>query len=373
MSERNPGLLTGNKLKLGLFGANCSGGLAFTKLHERWDASWDNNERLAILADKIGFECLVPIARWRGFGGEANVNSQSWETITWAAGLLAKTNRISVFGTIHAPMVHPVFAAKQMVTADHIGNGRFGLNIVCGWNKSEFDMFGVEAHEHELRYQYGEDWYNVVKSVWAVKEPCDYKSPFFDLKMLTGEPAPFGGVAPVTMSAGASETGRAFAIRNVDLHFDNCRTLDESRARIAETKALAKAAGRSVYVWLPSSVICRETRKAAKQYAMHCVDNADWEALDEQTRLYTGTFGSRSRSAAETEYIRNQQQVRAVLGYGGSYSICGDPDGVAEQLAQLADAGFDGVAISFVNYLEEMPLFVQEVLPRLARKGLRAR
>jgi alkanesulfonate monooxygenase SsuD/methylene tetrahydromethanopterin reductase-like flavin-dependent oxidoreductase (luciferase family) len=27
-----------------------------------------------------------------------------------------------------------VYAAKQFVTADHAGRGRFGLNVVCGWN-----------------------------------------------------------------------------------------------------------------------------------------------------------------------------------------------------------------------------------------------
>jgi alkanesulfonate monooxygenase SsuD/methylene tetrahydromethanopterin reductase-like flavin-dependent oxidoreductase (luciferase family) len=41
-----------------------------------------------------------------------------------------------VFGTVHAPLIHPLIAAKQLVTADHIGQGRFGLNIVCGWNEA---------------------------------------------------------------------------------------------------------------------------------------------------------------------------------------------------------------------------------------------
>ena len=35
-----------------------------------------------------------------------------------------------------------------MVTADHVGEGRFGLNIVVGWNEGEFEMFGVEQREH---------------------------------------------------------------------------------------------------------------------------------------------------------------------------------------------------------------------------------
>ena len=52
------------------------------------------------------------------------------------------------FGTVHAPLFHPIIAAKEMVTADQIGEGRFGLNIVVGWNEDEFEMFGVEQRDH---------------------------------------------------------------------------------------------------------------------------------------------------------------------------------------------------------------------------------
>ena len=44
---------------------------------------------VVMLAEEAGFECLVPIARWKGFGGETDVNGASFETITWACGLLA--------------------------------------------------------------------------------------------------------------------------------------------------------------------------------------------------------------------------------------------------------------------------------------------
>ena len=60
-------------------------------------------------------------------------------------GCSAHTKRITVFGTVHAPLFHPMIAAKQIVTADHVGEGRFGLNIVVGWNEGEFEMFGVDA------------------------------------------------------------------------------------------------------------------------------------------------------------------------------------------------------------------------------------
>jgi alkanesulfonate monooxygenase SsuD/methylene tetrahydromethanopterin reductase-like flavin-dependent oxidoreductase (luciferase family) len=46
---------------------------------------------------------------------------------------------------------------------------------------------------------------------------------------------------------------------------------------------------------------------------------------------------------------------------------------VAEELASLSHAGVRGIAVSFVNYLHELPYFCDEVLPRLAQCGVRER
>jgi alkanesulfonate monooxygenase SsuD/methylene tetrahydromethanopterin reductase-like flavin-dependent oxidoreductase (luciferase family) len=50
----------------------------------------------------------------------------------------------------------------------------------------------------------------------------------------------------------------------------------------------------------------------------------------------------------------------------------GDPDAVAREFSRLRAAGLDGLAINFVDYLEELPYFAAEVLPRLDRLGLRS-
>jgi alkanesulfonate monooxygenase SsuD/methylene tetrahydromethanopterin reductase-like flavin-dependent oxidoreductase (luciferase family) len=371
VNERNDSVFSGNAFKLGLFGSNCSGGLAFTTLPERWDASWDNNLRLAKLAEAGGLECLVPVARWKGFGGASDVNATSLETITWACGLLAQTRRMTVFGTIHVPIIHPIVAAKQIATADHVGHGRFGLNMVCGWNQDEFEMFGVEPDEHDDRYARGEEWWTILKTLWSGGAAANFDGAYYKLKALQGSPAPFGNRFPVVMNAGASPAGRAFAIRNSDLHFDYCRSPQDSAARIQETKALARAQGRSIQVWIPASIICRKAQSEAEDYTQYCVGHADWAALDHQYALYQGNYGSQSRSAAENQQNRDRDPARTVLGYGGSYSIRGDPDHVARELKTLHDAGFDGVAIGFVNYLDELPFFVQEVIPRLQVMGLR--
>ena len=87
-----------------------------------------------------------------------------------------------MFGTVHAPIFNPVIAAKEMVTADHIGEGRFGLNIVVGWNEGEFDMFGVEQREHEDRYEYAQEWIDVVKMIWSDREDFDFDGKYLHMK-----------------------------------------------------------------------------------------------------------------------------------------------------------------------------------------------
>src|ERR1700694_5483715 len=120
MGRKQSPILNHNKLKLGFFSPNCSGGMSVTKVPERWVNSWDNNIRLAQLADEAGIDFMLPIARWIGYGGETDFHGRVLETMTWAAGLLAKTKRLTVFATMHVTANHPVVVAKQMATIDEI-------------------------------------------------------------------------------------------------------------------------------------------------------------------------------------------------------------------------------------------------------------
>src|ERR1700750_1133444 len=108
----NP-LFNDNKLKLGLFGVNVSNGCAITTVEGRHEVTWPTSLTIARAADKHGYEAMVPVARWRGFGGESNFNGTNFETYTWAAGLGQATKDICVLTTSHVPTIHPIVAAKQ--------------------------------------------------------------------------------------------------------------------------------------------------------------------------------------------------------------------------------------------------------------------
>ncbi|MEX2033792.1 MAG: LLM class flavin-dependent oxidoreductase [Xanthobacteraceae bacterium] len=272
-----------NALKIGLFGANCSSGRAVTLVPERWTGSWEDNLKLARMADEAGIEFMLPVGRWKGYGGDTDYMGTSLETITWATGLLASTKRLIAFGTVHAPLFHPLIAAKQFVTADQASEGRFGLNIVVGWNEDEFQMFGVTQREHEARYDYAQEWIEAVKLAWGPQDDFDYDGRFIKLKKVRAKPKPFGGTRPLIMNAGASPTGRAFAIRNCDAFFTQASrtSMDETAQTVKEAKDDAKAQGRELDVYAVGVVTCRPTRKEAEEYYHYAtIENADWSAVD---------------------------------------------------------------------------------------------
>ena len=166
-----------HKLKLGVFGLNVSSGCSMTERPDTLRVEWDESVKIAQLAEQAGIEAVIPVARWKGMGGKVNFNHRNFETFTWAAGLAAKTEEIGVFATFHVPTVHPVRAAKEVATIDHISGGRFGLNIVAGWNEREIAMFGVPQKEHDVRYDVADDWISLCKELWTIEGEFDYAGP----------------------------------------------------------------------------------------------------------------------------------------------------------------------------------------------------
>jgi FMNH2-dependent dimethyl sulfone monooxygenase len=356
-----------NRLKLGIFGANLSSGIAATTVPERWSGSWSDNVALAQALDDAGMDFMLPVARWKGFGGTTNFEGSGFETITWACGLLGETKHITIFGTVHAPLVHPVFAAKQFVTVDHASRGRFGLNLVCGWNQDEFEMFGVSQRDHETRYLYGAEWLRVVRMMWTSEKTFDFDGTFITLRDVEAEPKPYGNAEPVIMNAGSSETGKAFAIANCQYLLAPIRTkLSDAADNVADAQRRANALGKRLGVMTTANVVCRPTQREADAYYRYYAEECgDWDAVDRMVSI--GTRGA--STTMQPEHYR-QMRIRFAAGYGG-WPIVGDPDSVAAQFVAVSEAGFSGVALGFVNYLAEFPYFRAEVLPRLERAGVR--
>ncbi len=358
---RHTRMQNGNRFKLGLFGMNCSGSVG-TTAPERWNAGWPENREAARLADAAGIEFLLPIARWLGYGGWTDRHGTSFETLSWASALLAATKEIVAFATVHVPLVNPVFAAKSCVTADHVGRGRFGLNVVSGWNVEEFQSFGAQLLDHDDRYGYSEEWVSVVKRIWSEAKPFDHSGKHFNLKNVGGKPKPWGGTRPLLMSAGSSPAGRAFAARHVDCLF----MVIPDEAKLADEIAALRAGQDGLGVFASGHLLCRATQKETQEYYHYLVhEKGDWEAAEAAIR---------KRVAGDTRSLphdRIHAMMERFISGGGTFPVIGSYDEVAATFKRLSDAGLDGMAIATVNYVQEMPIIQNEVLPRLERLGLR--
>ncbi|MDT7703663.1 MAG: dimethylsulfone monooxygenase [Pseudonocardiales bacterium] len=351
------------KLKLGIFSANCSGGVIMSNAPTDFRVTWDQQIEIAQAADQLGMEAMVPVGRWTGFGGDTNFNGVCFETYTWAAGLAQATENIGIFTTTHVPTVHPIVAAKMATTIDHISGGRFGMNLVMGWFTPEMELFGRKQLEHDERYEYGQDWLEFAMQLWNEEKSFDYDGKFFQSKGAHAYPKPIQEPRPALLNAGASPRGQEFSARNVDINLIALPT-EEAPQYIKGIKQIANDKyERDIDVWTYCLVIVRETEKEAKAAQQAIIDQGDWSGAKnvmDVLGVQSGSFGTQIQKCQE----------RFIAGWGGP-NLVGTPEQVCEQFAELSDAGMGGAIFGFHDYAREIKEFGDEVMPLMRKHGLR--
>ncbi len=363
----NP-LYGGRKLKLGTFGTNLDRGCAISTIDGALQINWPNTMTLARLADEMEFEALVPVGRWKGFGGVTNFNGPGFETFSWAAGVGASTRNSAVFATSHVLTVHPIMAAKQATTIDHITGGRFALNIVTGWHRPEMEMFGARMLDHDDRYALAIEWIEIIQKLWSAEEDFDYEGRHFKVAKGYLEPKPLQKPFPPVMNAGSSDVGRDYAAKYCDIAFINTNRGDfeSNKAQIESYRRHAREQyGRELQIWSTCYIVQGETEQAAKDYFDEYVhQKGDWEAA---TNLVE-TMGLNSQGRPPE--LLQKMKMHFIGGWGG-YPLIGTKEQVVDGLAMLSKLGLDGVVTSWPRYIEDMQTFQRETLPLLKQAGLR--
>jgi dimethylsulfone monooxygenase len=365
----NPAL-GGRKLKLGTFQTNLDSGCVMSGLDGRLDITWPNTVALAKLADEMEFEAIVPVARWRGFGGANNPQGPGFETYTWAAGIAASTAKSGVVSTSHVSLNHPLIAAKQCAAIDHISNGRFMLNVVCGWNGPEMDMFDMPLTRHEDRYARAEEWLAIIRRLWTEDDDFDHEGDFYRIKKGYLEPKPIQKPHPPIMNAGASERGRHFAAKNCDLAFTLIRThdFDVNAAHVAAYRRLAlEEYGRSIQVWTHAVAVQGETEQEAHEFYYYYVqEKGDWDAAG-------NVIDAMAAEINEKEFPPERKRAISemfIAGWGG-HPLVGTKEQIVDKLAGLSRMGMDGVLLSWPRFEAGMREFRDTTLPLIKQAGLR--
>jgi FMNH2-dependent dimethyl sulfone monooxygenase len=183
---------------------------------------------------------------------------------------------------------------------------------------------------------------------------------------VVGGPPPVQRPRPVTLSAAFSPAGRRFAALTSDFLFTALRSFESAKPHIEEINRLADEAGRKIGVLTTTHVVCRETdAEAVRYYEYYADEMADNEAVDFHQRKKEAHYGKVDPEAVKLER-------RRYAGGTGSYPLIGRPDRIAAEIVKMHEAGFSGATLSFVNFNEALPFFVDRVLPLLRQAGLRA-
>ena len=362
----NP-LFNSNKMKLGIIALNCSHGSTITDVENAWQMNWLDTKSVAQMADNAGFEVLLPVARWKGYGGVTNFNNKTFDTFTWASAISAITEYSCIFSTVHVPLVHPVAAAKQCATIDHVSNGRFALNIVCGWFRNEFEMFSAEWREHDVRYEYASEWLKLIQRLWSEDKEFTYKGRWFETKDAWSEPKPLQKPSVPIMNAGGSEAGKKFAASSADMSFVllKDRDFEGGRKQVEHLKSMARAVNREIDVWVHAYVVCRDTEQEARDYLNYYVkERGDKTAVNNLLQI----FGLNSQTLPSD--VLDEYRFHFIAGHGG-YPLIGTADQIVEEIEILIKMGVNGILISWVDYLGECRQWIEKVIPVMEQAGQR--
>jgi pyrimidine oxygenase len=347
-----------NRLDFGLFLPSTSGNLVFGERCLPNDLpSFALNRQITRMAEDAGLDYALCQAKWRGFGGPSRHWDHSLEAFSLISALAASTQRIRLYASVAIRTMHPVVVAKMAATIDDVSQGRFGVNIVSGWNKVEYEQMGLwdEDAYYRYRYAYAEEYIAVLNKIWS-EDAASFDGRFFKLNDCQSYPKPARPLPIVC--AGQSPDAIAFISKYADYAFvgrmdDDAKGLGRLSAAI---DGAAATHNRSVGSYVLMSVVADETDATAFARRDQYVEHADTVAIQNWASLQ----GKDPHKAAVDQSGRPPLQ-KAFMGIhlnAGSYQT------VAEHIDALAEQGVRGVCLGFPDFAPDLAAFIAHVLPR---------
>ena len=322
--------------------------------------SFAMNKAVTLAAERHGLDFVLSMIKLRGFGGETEFWEHNLESFTLMAGLAAVTTRIKLFATAATLVVPPAYAARMAVTIDSISNGRFGLNLVTGWQRPEYAQMGLWPGDSHFarRYDYLSEYAQILTELWDTGR-CDLRGEFFHMDDCRVSPRPSRRVELIC--AGQSNAGLAFTARWADYNFclgQGVNTPAALAPSVARTNAAARAAGRTVGVYALFMVIADETETAARARWDSYKEGADEAAL----AWLTDQAAADKTSGADTNVRQLADPTSAVnLNMG---TLVGSYAQVASMLDTLAAVpGLGGALLCFDEFVAGTEAFGTHIQP----------
>ncbi len=155
-------------MEIGVFIPIGSNGWLISTTSPQYRPSFELNRRVTLNAERYGFDFALSMIKLRGFGGKSEFWDHNLDSFTLMAGLAAITSRIRLYATVPTLAVPPAIAARMSATIDSISNGRFGLNVITGWQRPEYSQMGLWPGDEYFghRYRYATEYVQILRDLW---------------------------------------------------------------------------------------------------------------------------------------------------------------------------------------------------------------
>ncbi|AOG09804.1 MULTISPECIES: pyrimidine utilization protein A [Rhizobium/Agrobacterium group] len=353
-------------MEIGVFIPIGNNGWLLSENAPQYKPSFELNKAITLKAESYGFDFALSMIKLRGFGGKTEFWDYNLESFTLMAGLAAVTSKIKLFGTAATLIMPPAIVARMATTIDSISNGRFGVNLVTGWQRPEYSQMGLWPGDDYFsdRYEYLTEYTTVLKDLLTTGQ-SDLKGKHFQMDDCRMKPIPEGDVKLIC--AGSSNSGMAFSAQFADYSFCFGVGVNTPKAFAPTNERLLAATektGRDVRSFVLTMVLAEETTEEAFAKWEHYKAGADEEAikwLGLQSAVDT-------KSGSDTNVRHMANPVSAVNINMGT--LIGSYAEVAAMLDEMSEVpGTGGVMLTFDDFLEGIEKFGKFVQPLMKSRA----
>jgi pyrimidine oxygenase len=352
-------------VELGVFLPVGNGGWITSTTSPQLPATYEYNKQVTLLAEELGFDFALSMAKWRGYGGPSQHWDITLESLTTMSGLAEATSRIGVWGTVHTMIFHPAVVAKMVAVIDQISNGRFGINLVAGSNPADQGQMGLWRDlDHDGRYELAEEWITVAKRLWR-EDRVDHEGRFYKLEDCMSNPKP--KQAPPIICAGASDRGFRFTIKNCTGSFLLGSNRDDFVKTGLRAKELAGEVGRTDFkTYGLFTIVPGDTDKEAQERVDYYNSGVDTIALDNQTREYSSDPSLKQNTMAN-RFIAQGEQRNSM----SPAAVIGSAQTIADKLAYIVkNAKLDGITVIVPDFIDDLKTVGTTVVEGLHAAGV---
>ncbi len=347
-------------MKIGVFIPIGNNGWLISENSPQYMPTFALNKHITVTAENYGLDFVLSMIKLRGFGGKTEFWDHNLKSFTLMAGLAAVTSRIKLYATCATLVIPPAIAARMASTIDSISNGRFGLNLITGWQKPEYAQMGLWPGDEYFgrRYEYVSEYIQIMRELWATGR-SDFKGKFFQMEDCRLSPQPAAEMKIIC--AGQSEAGMAFSAQYADYNFCFGKGVNTPVAfapTVAKLNEATAKTGRNVTAYALFMIIADATDEAARSKWESYKAGTDQEAV----KWLVDQSAADKASGGDTNVRQMADPVSAVnINMGtlvGSYATVA---GLLDEVATVP--GCEGVLLTFDDFIKGVEEFGARIQP----------